>query len=213
MKILPNSFVFLLVCLCAPLARAAGDRVSTHFTPDRSIRTRPVSRWRPRRLHAGRHRQSEQLRDRRAIRHGEMAFRTGLPRGILPRATISFTSWAWSSRSFAARRIFTTASRLACVTTSSIPGADSLPTSPAASGSDGSTATPTSMARRDRTSPSTCLERRRRFLQDQRSVEGDRGSRLPASFQRRPNRSEPEPQPARAADRPDLLVLGGARAR
>src|SRR5450759_3299566 len=34
MKILRIIFAFLLVSLCAPLARAAGDRVSTRFTPD-----------------------------------------------------------------------------------------------------------------------------------------------------------------------------------
>jgi lipid A 3-O-deacylase len=36
MKIFRILFPFLLVSLCVPLARAAGDRVSTHFTPDDS---------------------------------------------------------------------------------------------------------------------------------------------------------------------------------
>ena len=34
MKILRILFVLLLISLCAPLARAGSDRVSTHFTPD-----------------------------------------------------------------------------------------------------------------------------------------------------------------------------------
>jgi lipid A 3-O-deacylase len=36
MKILRVLFVFLPVLICAPLARAVGDHVSTHFTPDDS---------------------------------------------------------------------------------------------------------------------------------------------------------------------------------
>ena len=36
MKILRVILVFLLAVLCAPLARAGNDRVSTHFTPDDS---------------------------------------------------------------------------------------------------------------------------------------------------------------------------------
>ena len=34
MKILRILSVFLLVSICAPLARGGSDRVSTHFTPD-----------------------------------------------------------------------------------------------------------------------------------------------------------------------------------
>ena len=50
----------------------------------------------------------------------------------------------------------------------------------------------------------------RRLLPGERSFEAQRGNPLPASFQRRTNRSEPEPEPSWSANRRDLFFLMAA---
>ena len=200
-------FAFLLLFLCAPRARAAGDRVSTHFTPDDSdapsfelatetaymlgIINNPNSYEIGAQFITARWRFGPVYREGFFRGYNQFYF-SGVAEPIF-RGPENF----YYGISIGLRYNF-------------------LPRKPIHS-----LRLRWRRARVDR-QPRQCqwragtgfhiqLPRRPRcFLQDQRSVEGDRGPCLPASFQRRPNRSKPEPQSARAADRPDLLVLGGA---